>query len=1170
MAVAGPHRHFVIAVLATAITLSSVPLVIAATKKPNPAPKTPKAMSVEEARKVASAKKTYNKPPRTIDDIAKVLEQNKPDPAKIEQLRKTADAPVPVNLSGMARADFLMARGLAARDLGRTQQRVTDLREAYAIAKPLVMKRSPIYVVDFPTQGNPNGSAAFQAWINAKIAAKRAATQNQGGPGGPGAGVTTGRREDPRIVGPRPGGPGPGPGAKTNLERMPKSPQEAKARFNERIPDEQQRAVRMWQNYIAAEADAGNFKNATAIYEEGRASVVTVMTTAALNMDVRAVSVRLRAGDIEGARRIMARLQQLVAIARQHPFMSAQFNLQSALVEDGQGQIALATGKLADAEVRFRNAMRFYEASQKDVSLWPQPPTRGFLETQVNISRLLMAQAQFKQGKLIEAEVETRRALVDFLRVSGVDGPKTAHTVLIFADILQAQGRYKDAQRLAEIALDIYERGGVEKAVHADAMQRIAVAQASRGRWKDAMATFDRLQAAVAHDEVARRRYVDSNLDLAVALTRSGQAKRAIPIFESALKRRIAEGGDNEYGVAEATGFLAVSQAATGRSEEALQNFRSAMPVLLAAADPSAKEDGAVDDHNRRQMIVDGYFDLLIKIKGTEIEKKAGFDAVDEAFRMADIAHAKSVHSAIAASSARAASGDSALADMIRQTQDIDQQIASLSDMLRATLDIPRHQQEAGTIEALRRDIAQVKQARGTLRKEIERKFPQYAELVNPKPVGMADARSRLNDKDVLVVTYFSGARGYVWALRKNASPALAPIGLPEAEIVTLVDTLLRAVNNNANSIDEIPAFDVAAARKLHAALFDPIGDMVKGAESLVVVPHGALGRLPFSLLVTGDVAQPQERPGQVLFAGYRNVPFLIRELAVTHVPSVAAFMNLRSVQAGAPNRKAFLGFGDPWFSAQQAIDAQKEAALAPAMTTRGKAVTVRAAANTAGMMTAELAQLPRLPDTAAEVLEIARALGADEKQDVVLGAKANEEVILKMKLDDRKVVMFATHGLVPGELDGLTQPALALSSPDIPGVGGDGLLTVEKILGLKLDADWVVLSACNTAAGEGSGAEAVSGLGRAFFYAGARALLVTHWPVETVSARALTTDLFRRQAEQPQLSRAGALRAAMVRMIGEGERLDEAGKDPVFSYAHPMFWAPFALVGDGEGSLNP
>jgi len=107
------------------------------------------------------------------------------------------------------------------------------------------------------------------------------------------------------------------------------------------------------------------------------------------------------------------------------------------------------------------------------------------------------------------------------------------------------------------------------------------------------------------------------------------------------------------------------------------------------------------------------------------------------------------------------------------------------------------------------------------------------------------------------------------------------------------------------------------------------------------------------------------------------------------------------------------------------------------------------------------------------------------------------------------------------------------------------------------------VLSACNTAAGDGSGAEALSGLGRAFFYAGTRALLVTHWPVETTSARLLTTDLFRRQAADPKLGRAAALREAALDMIQGGELRDDKGQK-LFSYAHPIFWAPFALIGEG------
>jgi CHAT domain-containing protein len=123
----------------------------------------------------------------------------------------------------------------------------------------------------------------------------------------------------------------------------------------------------------------------------------------------------------------------------------------------------------------------------------------------------------------------------------------------------------------------------------------------------------------------------------------------------------------------------------------------------------------------------------------------------------------------------------------------------------------------------------------------------------------------------------------------------------------------------------------------------------------------------------------------------------------------------------------------------------------------------------------------------------------------------------------------------------------------------------MTEILGLKLDADWVVLSACNTGSGSGAGAEAVSGLGRAFFYAGSRALLVTNWPVETTSARALTTDIFSRQAADPSLARAEALRRAMVGLMdGPGYRNQEGTE--LFTYAHPIFWGPFSIVGDGGG----
>jgi CHAT domain-containing protein len=189
---------------------------------------------------------------------------------------------------------------------------------------------------------------------------------------------------------------------------------------------------------------------------------------------------------------------------------------------------------------------------------------------------------------------------------------------------------------------------------------------------------------------------------------------------------------------------------------------------------------------------------------------------------------------------------------------------------------------------------------------------------------------------------------------------------------------------------------------------------------------------------------------------------------------------------------------------------------------------------------------------------EIATTLKADIARDVYLNRRATEKNVKQAKLDNVRVLAFATHGIASGELTGLDQPALALSNPALTGdTDNDGFLTMEEVLGLKLNADWVVLSACNTGSADGRGNEAVSGLGRAFFYAGARSLLVSNWAVETTSARMLTTELFKRQADHPQLTRAEALRQSMLDLMGK--------KAPGgFSYAHPAFWAPFSLVGDG------
>jgi CHAT domain-containing protein len=210
------------------------------------------------------------------------------------------------------------------------------------------------------------------------------------------------------------------------------------------------------------------------------------------------------------------------------------------------------------------------------------------------------------------------------------------------------------------------------------------------------------------------------------------------------------------------------------------------------------------------------------------------------------------------------------------------------------------------------------------------------------------------------------------------------------------------------------------------------------------------------------------------------------------------------------------------------------------------------------------------LPDTADELCAVAKALGAvghHESDTVWLGERATERNVKRLsregKLAHYRIVHFATHGLMSGESEAIlktkAEPGLILTPPKDGATPAeleedDGLLTASEVAQLTLDADWVVLSACNTAAGETGDAEALSGLARAFFYAKARALLVSHWYVNSDAAVKLTTRTFAELQAAPKIGRAEALRRAMAELITKEEP----------EYAHPAMWAPFVLVGEG------
>jgi CHAT domain-containing protein len=272
-------------------------------------------------------------------------------------------------------------------------------------------------------------------------------------------------------------------------------------------------------------------------------------------------------------------------------------------------------------------------------------------------------------------------------------------------------------------------------------------------------------------------------------------------------------------------------------------------------------------------------------------------------------------------------------------------------------------------------------------------------------------------------------------------------------------------------------------------------------------------------------------------------------------LPSVASLKALRMVARKHQAGKPMVGFGDPVFDPNEPTASGGPRTPSRSLNTRAFTDFWQGVDGDR----AKLSSLPRLPDTADELNAIAKSLGAPAS-DIHLRTDASETTVKHTPLADYRVLYFATHGLVAGDIKGLAEPSLALTMPRQPSELDDGLLTASEVAQLKLEADWVVLSACNTIAGDKPGAEALSGLARAFFYAGARALLVSHWSVDSAAATRLTTSTFENLKADPTIGRSEALRRAMLDYMSD--RTDPRN-------AYPAFWAPFEIVGEGARSAT-
>jgi len=876
-------------------------------------------------------------------------------------------------------------------------------------------------------------------------------------------------------------------------------------------------------------------------------------------------------------------------------------------------------GRLARAQRRFAEAERLLTRALaiREAALGPaHADTANTLD--------VLSGVHHAQNRFAEAEAEALRALTIRETALGPDHPLTAESLSDLGLIYRALGRYAESETMLKRALAIRERAfGTDRAAVAQTLGDLARLYRLQGRLRDAEALYKRV---IEIDEAALRpdhpRLAEALGGLAYLYVRQGRLGEAEPIMLRALairekaenpdrpglarllndlgvlyrdQKRYAEAepairrgleireriyGPEHADVAESLATLALLQRALGRDAAAVPVARRAVSILektLGPQHPSVavvlaslaqalrgegrlaeayaeagrgvailarraeargvgEDVGAEAERRSRRGVFVGFLAIAAALSQAEPSRRDAIAA--EAFAVAQQTARSSADQAATQAAARMAAPVPAIARAIRERQDALKRRNALDAALLAELARPGAERNPAAEQAARAEIAALERSIDRVDGELVRDFPQFAELTDPQPAALDAVQKLLHPDEAMLYFVVSDDAAYRWTVRRDRAE-FTRIPIARGDLIKLVGFVRFGLSTGRiTDAGDLPRFNAVRANELYETLVTSAAKTLAGARHLLLVPDGPLNGIPFAALVASKPRRQLRNPAE-----YRGVDWLVRHYAISVLPSAGALRAQRVLaKRGAPAPEPFVGFGDPDLRG-------------PAGETRSRAK-VAMAARGAVADAREVRELPPLPETRAELTRMAELLGAPPGA-VLLRQAATERRLKGMDLARYRVIAFATHGLIAGDFHGYGEPALVLTPPEQGDEVDDGLLGASEVAQLRLNADWVVLSACNTAAPDGTpGADRLSGLARAFFYAGSRALLVSHWPVASEAAVRLTTGAIDALARDAAIGRAEALRRSMVALID-----DRAAPD---TFAHPLVWAPFSLVGEG------
>jgi CHAT domain-containing protein/tetratricopeptide (TPR) repeat protein len=892
------------------------------------------------------------------------------------------------------------------------------------------------------------------------------------------------------------------------------------------------------------------------------------------------------------------------AVGISHPDFAASLN--------NLGQLYHAQGRHSEAE----------QAFQRSFSIWQQAP--GTDAWKIYLASNNLANLYGDLGRFSDAEQLHNVALTVLEGSVGRDHPNVGTSLGNYASLLAAQERYAEAEPLVRRALAIMERAlGQDHPAVGLQLNNLANLTQSQRRFAEAEPLYRRALAnqitALGHNHSDVALTLDNLATLKVAQGHSAEAEhlhlRALAIREKILgadhpriahslnnlaillqrERRFVEADPlmqralgifhSKYGplhpkTGMALNNLAASHFMQGDRARAVNYWRRS---TLTSMDRSSLY--LLQSAERENLSQIGRLHGLVKASNWLANDNPGSqessELKQEMFQVAQRALATETSASLAQMAARSASSSGGLSQLTRERQDLIRETDALYQM-RNTAIARSPEQRNAEVEAV--NAARVIAVDNRLQ-EIDRRlrieFPDYASLANPEPLSVEQVQANLRADEALVLLLVTPEMSpapeetFVWIVTKSGAwwrrADIGPTGLAK-EVLALrcgldatawVSVACANLTGKPYTAGEQAAgaplpFDHGRSHRLYETLFGDAKDLLKD-KHLLLVPSGALAQLPFQVLVTTTP----------IGADHRSAQWLARDHAITVLPAVSSLKALRRTGKPSAATKPMLGVGNPLLDGQGRDDAER-ASLAREKQVCQETI-VRRIANALGLRSsqttvamrsglADVAQIRAaspLPETADELCAVARDLGADLRE-VLLGGRATERAIKALSatgmLADYRILHFATHGAIAGQLNGSNEPGLILTPPQVATEEDDGYLTASEIAGLKLDADWVILSACNTAAGGASSTEALSGLARAFFYAQARALLVSHWEVNSDATVKLITTAVSTMSRDKSVGRSEALRRAMLAMIDHGKPGE----------AHPSYWAPFIVVGEG------